>query len=517
MKYDTAVVGAGIAGQVCASYLARAGQNVVMIEQNHHAGGNMSGFERKGFSFDGGDQSFESLGLVFPILRDLIGVGPDDFVKARYRMVSDDFDFYVDSPDQVEDELRSAFPDEPGIAPLFKEVKQVSRFLSTSYDPWDFPLLNRPSASNLARIAPWLPRLKRWSTFRYREKACSVVRNPGLRNWFTQVGYYRMPFLFFAGFWHIWSNDYWYPVGGMQSLHDRLTDRFVEHGGTALFNTEVKTIDVDETTGRATGVTLADGERIEADTVVYAGDYLRLVDQVLGPRHFAPRFVERVRNTRLTEEIVSVYLGLDMSDEELSRALGGAQHPFYFPNYDVVFPEPDSPHDIHSRMWVALNHFGLESPSAPAGKSALTLQTYSSYRWQDYWRNGSDTHRRTREYREFKQQVGMELVRLAERLVPGLESRIEYMEVGTPLSIQRFSFNSYGSTGGWCYDDQVSPVWRFPGLNRIKTSVPNVLCAGHYALWPGGVISASLCGRIVANVLTGRSALAPIGNAPPTV
>jgi all-trans-retinol 13,14-reductase len=511
MAYDVAVVGAGIAGQVTANYLARAGKRVVMVEQNHHAGGNMSGFRRKGFSFDGGDQSFESLGIVLPILRELIGVGPDDFVKARYRMVSPDFDFYVDSPAQVEDELRAAFPDEPGIAPLFREVKEVSRFLGENYDPWDFPLLNRTGFTSMSRISPWLPKLKKWSTFRYREKACSIIRNPSLRNWFTQVGYYRMPYLFFAGFWHIWSHDYWYPRGGMQSLHDRLTDRFVADGGTALFNTEVDTITVDRSTGRATGVVTSEGERIEATTVVYAGDYVRLVNRILGPDFFSPRFVERIRNTRLTEEIVSVYLGLSASDEEISGALGGAQHPFYFPNYDVVFPNPESPEDVHRTMWVALNHFGMESPSAPEGKSTLTLQTYSSYEWQNYWRNRSDSHERTAEYREFKNRIGMELVGLAENLVPNLERRIEYMEVGTPLSIERFSRNTRGSTGGWCYDDQVSPVWRFPSLNRIRTPVPNVLCAGHYALWPGGVISASLCGRIVANMISGKAALAPLG------
>ncbi|MFW5715842.1 MAG: phytoene desaturase family protein [Spirochaetota bacterium] len=511
MNYDVAIVGAGIAGQVCANYLAREGRNVIMLEQNHHAGGNMSGFERKGFSFDGGDQSFESLGIVLPILRDLIGVGPDDFVKARYRMVSDDFDFFVESPEQVEHELQSAFPSEPGIAPLFREIKEVSRFLGANYDPWDFPLLNRTGFSSLSRISPWLPKLKKWSTFRYREKACSVVRDPGLRTWFTQVGYYRMPYLFFAGFWHIWSYDYWYPLGGMQRLHDRLTEQFREHGGTARFNTEVEKIDVDSRSGRACGVVTADGERIGADTVVYAADYRRLVNTILGPDHFAPRFVKRVNNARLTEEILGVYLGLSMSNDELSGHLGGAQHPFYFPNYNVIFPEPSSPEDVHRSMWVALNHFGAESPSAPEGKSTLTLQTYSSYRWQNYWRNNGESHRRTAEYREFKQKVGMELVELAEHLVPGLRDRIEYMEVGTPLSIERFSRNTNGSTGGWCYDDQVSPVWRFPNLNRIKTRVPNVLAAGHYALWPGGVISASLCGRLVANMLNGRSALAHLG------
>jgi len=512
MSYDVAVIGAGIAGQVTATTLARAGYKVVMLEQNHHSGGNMSGFSRRGYYFDGGDQSFESLGVVLPILADLIGVGPDDFHKARYRMVSNDFDFFIESPAQVEDELRSAFPDEPGIAPLFREIREVSSFLSKSYDPWDFPLLNRTGLRTAAPFFPWLPKLKRWSTFRHRERACSQIRNEGLRTWFSQIGYFRMPYLFLAGFWHIWSYDYWYPVGGMQFLHDRLTARFTELGGTARFNTRVAAIELSESRGSAVACRTADGERIEADQFVYAGDYKRLLNDLLDPGVFPARLVERANNALLTEEILGVYLGLNRSDEELSQSLGGANHPFYFPNYQVIFPNEHSPQDVHQRMWVALNHFGSQSPSAPHGKSTLTLQTYSSFAWQNYWRNGSPSHKRTAEYRRFKDEVGMELVGLAENLLPGLRGWIDYYEVGTPLSSERFSLNTDGSTGGWCYDDAESFVWRLPQLNRIKTPVNNLRCAGHYALWPGGVISAALCGRIVANQLQGRSGLHPLGS-----
>jgi phytoene dehydrogenase-like protein len=67
--YDVLIVGAGLSGLICANYLARAGKRVLLLEQNHQPGGNMSGFRRRGFYFDAGDQSFESLGIVFPILR----------------------------------------------------------------------------------------------------------------------------------------------------------------------------------------------------------------------------------------------------------------------------------------------------------------------------------------------------------------------------------------------------------------------------------------------------------------
>ncbi|HEX7487719.1 MAG TPA: FAD-dependent oxidoreductase, partial [Anaeromyxobacteraceae bacterium] len=67
-RYDTIVVGAGIAGLVAASELQRRGHRVLVLEHNHQAGGLMSGMWRRGFYFDVGCQSFEDMGIVFPLL-----------------------------------------------------------------------------------------------------------------------------------------------------------------------------------------------------------------------------------------------------------------------------------------------------------------------------------------------------------------------------------------------------------------------------------------------------------------
>lgn len=506
--YDVAIIGAGISGLICANYLARAGKRALVIEQNHQPGGNMSGFRRRGFYFDAGDQSFESLGIVFPILRELGLYDPADFTQLRYRMVSDDFDFYLDSIDGVEDALREAFPREPAIAEIFDEVRRVSRFLDANYDPESFPLLNDFRLRHLFSAAKWLPRLRKWLTFRYREKISSRIADPSLRTWFTHIGYRRMPFLFFAGFWHIWINDYWYPNGGMQAFLDKLAASFEEHGGELRYRTMVDHIDVDERSRRARAVVTAAGEEIRADQIVYAGDYKRLVGDILDERHFKPRFVKKIREAALTEAIFSVYLGLDMPPDELIGYVG-TQHVFLFPNYDVIFPDASSPRDVHGRMWVALNVFhGENDRAAPAGKSTLVLQTYSSYRWENYWHNAGDSDERREEYTRFKHEIAYELIATAERLIPGLSERIEYLDAGTPLSLKRYTRNTDGSTGGWCYDDRVSPVYRSPGFNMFRTPFANLHAAGHYALWPGGVISAALSGRMVANRVLGRRVLA---------
>ena len=50
--YDAIIIGAGIAGLVCAAFLAKCGKKVLLVEQHFIPGGYCTSFKRKGFTFD---------------------------------------------------------------------------------------------------------------------------------------------------------------------------------------------------------------------------------------------------------------------------------------------------------------------------------------------------------------------------------------------------------------------------------------------------------------------------------
>ena len=50
--YDAIVIGAGIAGLVCAAFLAKCGKRCSLVEQHFIPGGYCTSFKRKGFTFD---------------------------------------------------------------------------------------------------------------------------------------------------------------------------------------------------------------------------------------------------------------------------------------------------------------------------------------------------------------------------------------------------------------------------------------------------------------------------------
>ena len=62
MKYDTIIVGGGIAGLTAAAYLSRAGQSVILFERQPKIGGLVQTFNRNNVFFDTGLRSIEDSG-----------------------------------------------------------------------------------------------------------------------------------------------------------------------------------------------------------------------------------------------------------------------------------------------------------------------------------------------------------------------------------------------------------------------------------------------------------------------
>ena len=83
-KYDVIVVGGGTAGLFCSNFLARYGKKTLLLEHNHQVGGLTGGFWRKKYYFAAGDQSFESAGIMFPLLKNLGLYKPQDWHFADF-------------------------------------------------------------------------------------------------------------------------------------------------------------------------------------------------------------------------------------------------------------------------------------------------------------------------------------------------------------------------------------------------------------------------------------------------
>ncbi len=496
-RYDVVVIGSGLSGLTCANFLVREGKKVLLLEQAHQPGGCMSGFRRKGFYFDGGDQSIESGGVAFPILKELDIYDLHKWEKCEYRVKSPKTDFLVDSIDTVEENFQKEIPGDPGIKVVFKEIKEFAKvfehLMALSVAAMEQP------RGNIGKLMKIMPAMRKWSHPDFRGKLCSAIQDPVMRNWFSSYGYSHMPFHLFAGFWHFWVDDYWYPSGGIQSLMNNMLKKMEEYGGEARFKTSVKKILVEN--GEIAGVLTDNDEKIEAGYVVYTGDYKKLVSDILGEQYFKPAFVDKVNRANVTESFVAAYLGLDIPTEEL-KTIMKAHHVVTFPGFDFVIPKENSDIDVHSRASIELSAPSFaDSSLAPEGKSSLVLQTFTNARWQNYWHNNGFDHNRTPEYKELKKLVGMQLVKGAESIIPNLSSRIDFMDVSSPLTIKRFTRNTDGATAGWSHDQSKEAIVGKYGYFKFRSQVKGLYTAGHYSFWPGGIPSVISSGKFAANFI----------------
>jgi phytoene dehydrogenase-like protein len=144
--------------------------------------------------------------------------------------------------------------------------------------------------------------------------------------------------------------------------------------------------------------------------------------------------------------------------------------------------------------WTSMHDKSL----APEGKNALVVQIFTPYAWMNGWETSSDDPLvRTGEYRKLKETVLDSIIEESEYIIPGLGGKVEFKELATPRSLSRFTLNPEGSTIGWTYDMYRSPLYgRF---GRFSTPVKNLFNAGHYAVWPGGIVFSALAGKIAAD------------------
>jgi len=313
----------------------------------------------------------------------------------------------------------------------------------------------------------------------------------------THLGYRNMPVGMGAGFWFTWFEDYWYYKRGLQALMDDLARSFIAQGGVLHCNQTADRILIER--NRATGVRTKDGNTYAGKSVVFAGTLQRLYTELIEASVLDPALVNEVRTAPLSEPLIALYLGVDMSDAELSRYLK-THHTLFFPEGPVPDYDDAKNPRMHETAFTEINWTSMRCKElAPPGKNSLVLQTFSSYKWMDTWGTGGDDFKRPRRYKDLKNTVAEQMLATACRYIPELKDRIVYQTLGSPLSTIRFTLNPQGASCGWSLalgQSYLQDRWL-----SLTTPVDRLYSIGHTAFWPGGVPMAAVSGAIVAQMI----------------
>jgi len=338
-KYNTVIVGGGIAGLTAAVYSARAGQKTVLIERNPDFGGLVSTFKRDGYQFEAGVRALESAGIIIPMLEEL---GIDlEFARSKVSVGVEDKVLSIDnmaSIDQYRDMLVSIYPESADELDTFlKMVLKVMKHLEVLYGIENpaFKDLKKDTKYIFTKLLPWLPKFiftvgkinrLNYPIEEYLEK---TIKNRSLRDIISQHFFKGTPTFFALSYFSLYL-DYFYPKGGVGKLADAVIDKYLEFGGelkprtTALEVNATEQYVIDNT-----------GIKYQYDNLIWAAD-LKTFYNVTDVSKLAPKTQTKFNTKKAeilkangSESVFSLYLEVDKPLSYFREISNG--HFFYTP------------------------------------------------------------------------------------------------------------------------------------------------------------------------------------------
>jgi phytoene desaturase len=384
------VVGAGPGGLATAMLAAGMGLEGTLVEAKAVPGGRMGRIVEDGYAFDTGPtilqlphvlaQVFERSGLRLSDYVRLVRVDPNTRIHFWDGTRLDTFDDAARNRAEWERLV-------PGGAARFDAFFQehVSKY-EVAYDR--FIAHDAKSAARYfnplrllpaARFAPWETLYRSLHRTLDDDRLVYAMSYPskylGLHPTTCSSVFSVIPFLELAfGVWH--------PLGGFRALADGMLRAFQDLGGRVRMGSPVRKVLVEN--GRATGVVLANGERLAADHVVVNADWALAKKALVDPEHRPSHPDSRIEGRTYSCSAFMLYLGLDrVYDEVPHHAIylsGGVKRTDRDALEDRKLDEVDPP-------FYVCNPTPTDRSSAPRGGSSLyvlvpTPNTGRAVDWQ---------------------------------------------------------------------------------------------------------------------------------------
>eukprot|EP01100_Stratorugosa_tubuloviscum_P008774 TRINITY_DN3651_c0_g1_i1.p1 TRINITY_DN3651_c0_g1~~TRINITY_DN3651_c0_g1_i1.p1 ORF type:complete len:581 (+),score=293.20 TRINITY_DN3651_c0_g1_i1:140-1882(+) len=525
-KYEVAIIGGGHNGLTCASYLAKAGLKVIVLERRHLVGGAavteeiFPDFKFSRCSYLNSlfrpqivdDLELQKFGYQViprnpssctPLLdgRSLL-LGSDsnfNFQQISKFSTKDAINFikYENLLDQLATHLEPLL-DQPPTAILsdklsiwqkYKEIRKLFPILSNLY---------RESPENIAALyelftAPASRILDKWFESEPLKStlATDAVIGAMVAPSTPSSGYVLFHHVMGQtnGVRGVWS----YMKGGMGSISQALSQVAQNYGATIVCDAEVTKIDVKN--GQVKSIVLKDGTEIEANIFVSNTTpkitFEKLLDSNVATNYLPKSFIETIKNFDYTSPVMKINLALDKlpifkAFPQADETIPGPQHfgTIHFTNsmqeIELAYADAAFYGRPSTRPVIEMTiPSSLDPTIAPPGKHVAQLFVqYTPYNWN--WEDPG-----------VKEQFAERVFNVIEEFCPGFKSSIIGKDILSPKDLE----NIFGLTGGNIFHgamglDQLFLARPAAGFSGYQSPIKNLFMCGSSTHPGGGVMGA---------------------------
>ena len=469
------IVGAGISGLSAGCYAQMNGYDSEIYEMNSTPGGLCSSWERNGYTFDGCIQWFiggNPVSEFYPFWLEL-GALKDREMKNHTEMMRIEGEnrrtliIYSDI-DKLELHLMDISPQDELI---IKELADAVRLFSQFKFPVSKPLELygwKDYIRELNNFWPFKDSYKKLISLTVEEFTNKFI-DKFLRESLKEIippNYTLFTLVMTLAFYN--KNDACFPIGGSLDLAKAMEKRYRQLGGKIFYRSKVKKVLIGNKT--AEGIILENGLEMPADIVITSCDSYHAVRDLLGEEFFNEKLEKDFCKFPMYSSMqVSIGINQDVSKIPLSIVVKLIK-PIKIGNEEIYYAK--------------IKHYCYDKSLSPKGKSIITVTFKTDFQ---YWYN---LMKDKEMYNYEKEKVGEFALNLLEKRIPGIQSKIEVVDITTPYTYAKYTNLWRGAYMSWI----TTPGYSFDKSAKLLPSLKNFYMIGQRTM-QGGLSFAMLTGR----------------------